>query len=99
MNRLTSSYLKHFSNPKLLKVKFKQKCSINIRNVILIFIRRNNWKTIGKKYRAMGQINVELSEYGFSSVFEELVKYEIRLSESDNLDDYDGSKKRGYILC
>lgn len=47
----------------------------------------------------MGEINIELSECGFFSVFEDLVKYEIRLSESDNLDDYDGGKKRGHILC
>ncbi len=47
----------------------------------------------------MGDINIELSEYGFLSAFEELVKYEIRLSESDSLDDYNGSKKRRHILC
>lgn len=79
--------------------KFIQKGSISLRSVILIFIRRKNWETIGREYEAMGEINVELSECGFFSVFEELVKYEIRLSESDNLDDYDGSKKRGHILC
>ena len=79
--------------------KLIQKGSISLRSVILIFIRRKNWETIGREYEAMGEINVELSECGFFSVFEELVKYEIRLSESDNLDDYDGSKKRGHILC
>lgn len=82
-----------------MNIKLIQKGSISLRNVILIFIRRKNWETIGREYEAMGEINVELSECGFFSVFEELVKYEIRLSESDNLDDYDGSKKRGHILC
>lgn len=82
-----------------MNIKLVQKGSISLRNVILIFIRRKNWETIGREYEAMGEINVELSECGFFSVFEELVKYEIRLSESDNLDDYDGSKKRGHILC
>ncbi|WP_242861607.1 transcriptional regulator [Candidatus Arthromitus sp. SFB-turkey] len=82
-----------------MDIKLIQKGSISLRSVILIFIRRKNWETIGREYEAMGEINVELSECGFFSVFEELVKYEIRLSESDNLDDYDGSKKRGHILC
>lgn len=76
-----------------------QKGSINLRDIILIFIRRNKWKTIEKEYKDMGEINVELSEFGFFSVFEELVKYEIRLSESDSLNDYNGSEKRGHILC
>lgn len=94
-----SSFLKPLSNPQAIKVKPLQKGSINIRDIILIFIRRRTWETIGKGYKDMGEINVELSECGFFSVFEELVKYEIRLSESDNLDDYNGSKKRGHILC
>lgn len=83
----------------MIKIKLEQKCSINLRNVILIFIRNRNWETIGKGYEDMGHINLELSECGFFSVLEELVKYEIRLSESDSLDDYNGSKKRGHILC
>lgn len=83
----------------MMKFKLEQKCSMNLRKVILIFIRKRNWETIGKGYEYMGSINIKLSECGFFSVFEELVKYEIRLSESDSLDDYDGSEKRGHILC
>lgn len=93
------SFLKPLSNPQAIKVKPLQKGSISIRDIILIFIRRRVWETLGKGYKDMGEINIELSECGFFSVFEELVKYEIRLSESDNLDDYNGSKKRGHILC
>lgn len=99
MNKSIGTFLKPFSKPQVMNSKFIQKGSISLRSVILIFIRRKNWETIGREYEAMGEINVELSECGFFSVFEELVKYEIRLSESDNLDDYDGSKKRGHILC
>lgn len=99
MDRSIGSFLKPFSESRIVSVKLIQKGSISFRNIILIFIRRKNWETIGKEYKAMGEINIELSECGFFSVFEELVKYEIRLSESDNLDDYDGSKKRGHILC
>lgn len=99
MGKSIGTFLKPFSKPQVINVKLMQKGSISLRSVILIFIRRKNWETIGREYEAMGEINVELSECGFFSVFEELVKYEIRLSESDNLDDYDGSKKRGHILC
>ena len=91
--------LNTFSKPQSVKMRLVEKSSINLRNVVLIFIKRKNWETIGKRYKAMGEINVELSECGFFSVFEELVKYEIRLSESDNLDDYNSSEKRRHILC
>jgi len=94
-----SIYKRPFSKPRVRNVKLEQKCSINLKNSILIFIRNRNWRTIRKGYECMGDINIELSEYGFLSAFEELVKYEIRLSESDSLDDYNGSKKRRHILC
>lgn len=99
MNKIKVTFLKSFSEHENIKFKLVQKGSINLRKIILIFIRRKNWETIRKGYEAMGEINIELSECGFFSVFEDLVKYEIRLSESDNLDDYNGSKKRGHILC
>ena len=100
MNRSFCGILKSsFSKPQILKLRLIQKGSINLRNIILIFIRRNKWETIGIEYKAMGKLNMEFSEFGFFSFFEELVKYEIRLSESDILNDYDGSEKRGRILC
>ncbi|BAK80627.1 hypothetical protein [Candidatus Arthromitus sp. SFB-rat-Yit] len=94
-----SIFKKPFSKPRLINTKLKQKCNINLRKSILIFIRNRNWETVRKGYEYMGDINIELSECGFLSAFEELVKYEIRLSESDSLDDYNGSEKRGHILC
>ena len=99
MSKSVIRFSNMFSKPQNIKVRLVEKGSINLRNVVLIFIMRNNWETIGKRYKAMGEINVELSECGFFSVFEELVKYEIRLSESDNLDDYNSSEKRRHILC
>ncbi len=99
MNRSIGSFLKPFSKSEVVNVKLMRKGSTSCKDIILMFIKRKNWETIGKEYKAMGEINMELSEFGFFSVFEELVKYERRLSESDSLNDYDGSKKRGHILC
>lgn len=99
MNRSIIAFSKSFSKHKNVRIKLIQKSSISLRQIILIFIRRKKWETVRKGYEAMGEINIELSECGFFSVFEDLVKYEIRLSESDDLDDYNGSKKRGHILC
>lgn len=93
------TFLKPFSLNNINQFKLVQKGSMDIRKIILMFIKRKNWEIIGEGYKFMGNINLELSECGFFSVFEDLIKYEIRLSESDNLNDYNGSKKRGHILC
>lgn len=99
MDKSIGTFLKPFSFENINELKLVQKGSMSARNVILMFIRRKNWEIIGKGYTFMGNVNLELSECGFFSVFEDLIKYEIRLSESDNLNDYDGGKKRGHILC
>lgn len=49
-------------------------------------------------YCEMAQLNLELSECGIQFDVNELCNYEVRLSESDCIDD-DDSKKRRYVLC
>ena len=49
-------------------------------------------------YLEMADINLELSETGFSNDIDDLNEYEARLSESDFLNDYSSETWR-YILC
>lgn len=51
-----------------------------------------------KGYEEMSRINLELCEMGICEDCDQLNNYEVRLSESDFLDDSD-SEKRRYILC
>ncbi|MDF2880649.1 MAG: hypothetical protein K0R54_1206 [Clostridiaceae bacterium] len=51
-----------------------------------------------KGYCEMGEINLEISEVGFTSDIKDLKEYEARLSESDLPHDNDDEKRR-YILC
>lgn len=51
-----------------------------------------------KGYIEMAKINLEISEMGFETEFDNLKEYEEKLSESDLPNDND-SEKRRYILC
>ena len=46
----------------------------------------------------MGEINLEISEVGFTSDIKDFKEYEAKLSESDLPHDNDDEKRR-YILC
>ena len=73
-----------------------------IREAIILYIEEKKKLSLieemQKGYMEMAQLNIEISEMGFMSDMEELNDYEMKLSESDLLND-DGSKKRRYILC
>ena len=49
-------------------------------------------------YVEMAAINLELSEIGITDDVEELIQYEVKLSECDIPDD-NSSEKRRHILC
>lgn len=73
-----------------------------IRDIIILYIEeREKTKKIEQMksgYAEMAEINLEFSEIGITDDVEELIEYEVKLSECDIPDD-NSSEKRRHILC
>lgn len=73
-----------------------------IKEAIIVYIeekkRLNLIEEMKKGYMEMAQLNLEISEMGFTNDVNELLEYEVKLSESDLPNDNSGEKRR-YILC
>ena len=83
-------------------LKNSKKRSEFIRDIIILYIEeREKIKQVEKMrsgYAEMAAINLEFSEIGLTDDIEELIEYEVKLSECDIPDD-DSSEKRRHILC
>lgn len=79
-----------------------EKRSEFIRDIIILYIEeREKTKKIEQMkngYTEMAAINLEFSEIGITDDVEELIQYEVKLSECDIPDD-NSSEKRRHILC
>lgn len=86
---------------KALKEDSKKKSQF-IREAIILYIEERKktqcFNEMKNGYLEMADINLELSETGFSNDIDDLNEYEARLSESDFLNDYSSETWR-YILC
>jgi CopG family transcriptional regulator / antitoxin EndoAI len=73
-----------------------------IRDIIILYIEeREKTKKLEQMkngYVEMAAINLEFSEIGITDDVEELIEYEVKLSECDIPDD-NSSEKRRHILC
>ena len=82
-------------------VENTKKRSEFIRDIIILYIEeREKSKKIEKMkngYAEMAAINLEFSEIGITDDVEELIEYEVKLSECDISDD-NSSEKRRHIL-
>ena len=72
-----------------------------IREAIILYIeekkKMRSIEEMKQGFLEMAELNLDLSEMGFSCDINELNLYEAKLSESDLPDD--DSEKRRYILC
>lgn len=73
-----------------------------IREAIILYIeekkKMRSIEEMKQGFLEMAQLNLEISEIGFTCDICELDQYEAKLSESDLTDD-DDSEKRRYFLC
>jgi len=80
---------------------FKNRSQL-IREAVISFIKERKKidmiEYMKNGYIEMGNLNIELAEYGIALECSEFAEYEASLAESDNSNGSSGEKRR-YILC